>query len=433
MLTRLSALSLLLAAPFAAPVAAQTSEAEETASEQSLLESRADDALAVMQGTEDAQDMFAQSFLDAVSAEQFAAFMAQVTGQFGAVVGVESITPVDDHSAEIVFGFEKALGIGSISIEDNAPNKINGLLIRSFETLDDSLAKVEHDLNALPGEIGVLFARLDGSDALMEINPDSQFAIGSTFKLYILSALARSIEKGEREWSDVVTINRRSFPSGRMQNWPDGAPVTLQTLATMMITISDNTATDMLFYELGREAVEAELRASGHSDPDRTLPFLSTLQMFGLKGSPGNLAKYVSADEAGQRFILADFEDDVAGNRDLITPPRFTKPLAIDTVEWFASGRDLEKLMKRIIAIKDPTARKIMAISPSMPDETVKKWDYIGYKGGSEPGVLNLTWLLRDEAGAWWILAMSWNNTEASLDDDKLELLSHRLIALAAQ
>ena len=429
MLSRLAALGLLLATP----VMAQAPAGIETAQEQGLLESRADDAIAVMQGAKEAEDVFAASFLGMVSPEQLAAVNAQMTEQFGDIIGVESVTPVDAYSGSIVVRFEKALGTGSISIDATAPNKVNGLLLRSFDAIDDSLAKVEADLKALPGNVGVLFARMDGAETLMSINPDEQFAIGSTFKLYILSALARSIEKGERNWSDVVELNRQSFPSGRLQNWPQGSPVTLHTLATMMISISDNTATDMLLYEVGRDAVEAELRATDHSDPDKTLPFLSTLQMFGLKGSPGNLAKYIAADEETQRFILADFEDDVGGNRNLVTPPRFTAPLAIDTLEWFASGRDLEKLLNRITGLSDPTARQIMAISPAMPNDTVGKWAYLGYKGGSEPGVLNLTWLLRDDADQWWILAMSWNNTEATLDNDKLELLSQRLIAFANQ
>ena len=69
----------------------------------------------------------------------------------------------------------------------------------------------------------------------------SLMAIGSTFKLYVLSALSHAIARGEHRWDEVVTLNQRSFPSGQMQDWPRSTPVTLQTLATMMIAISDNT------------------------------------------------------------------------------------------------------------------------------------------------------------------------------------------------
>jgi beta-lactamase class A len=428
MTSRFAAICLALAAPMMA--LPHTAIAQEEA--QTPLQMRADDVVEVINGTTPLEEVFAPSFLAAVPPAQFNVISTRLTSQYGAAESVESITPVNQGSGSIVVRFEKALGTISISVEQAEPHLINGLRIQNVETLDDSVEKIKEELEALPGDVGVLFTRLDGSaPPMLDINGDQQYAIGSTFKLYILSALARSIESGERKWSDVVTIDRRSFPSGRMQNWPKGAPVTLQTLATMMITISDNTATDVLLYEVGREAVEAELIASGHSDPDRTLPFLSTLQMFGLKGSPGNLAKYIAADEETQRFILADFEDDIGGDPNLVTPPRFVKPFAIDTVEWFASGDDLRKLLGRIVALSDPTARDIMGISPALPDALKDEWAYAGQKGGSEPGVHNRTWLLQDKAGDWHILMLSWNNTEAAVDGDTIDILGHRLITLA--
>ena len=100
-------------------------------------------------------------------------------------------------------------------------------------------------------------------------------------------------------------------------------------------------------------------------------------------------------------------------------------------MEWFASGRDLEKLAARLIAFEDSTARDIMSVSTSLPQAVQDEWGYIGYNGGSEPGVLNLTWLLQDEADRWHMLAMSWNDADNTLDNTKLELLAQRLLALA--
>jgi len=430
MFSRLAILCLFVATPLAAQETPE--EVAQTQDMQSILEARAADAVSVLNGEQDAQTVFAPGFLKAVSPEQLAAFHAQLSGQFGALIGVERVTQRGADRGVLVLQFENATGAGGIAVDPNAPHLITELVLTSFNATDDSLNKVKAELDALPGDVGLLFKRLDGTEApIMSINPDRQLAIGSTFKLYILSALARSIENGERSWSDVLTIDRKSFPSGTLQDWPDGAPVTLHTLATLMISISDNTATDLLLRHLGRETVEAELLQIGHSAPDRTLPFLSTLEMFALKGSEGNLAKYIAADEAGKRLILADFEDDVGGNRNLITPPRFVDPTAIDSVEWFASGNDLARLADRLSQIEDPAARAIMAVNTALPQDTVNEWLYVGYKGGSEPGVLNLTWLLQDEAERWHIMALSWNNTEEALDHTKLEQLAQRLVKFA--
>ena len=427
-------LALILSALYPAQAASAQAPAEASdpaARPQTILDQRAADVVAVLRGELDAEEVFDQSFLMAVSPEMLAGMHDQLTAQFGAIQSVASLEPRDATSGTVTFRFERATGSGPIILAPSAPYRIVGLQLAQFVPNDNNPATLVSDLEALPGEVGVLFAPLDdGAEPVLALNETRQFAIGSTFKLYILSALARSIEAGERNWTDVVQINRKSFPSGQMQNWPMGAPVTLQTLATMMISISDNTATDILLHELGRSTVEAELKRLGHSDPARTLPFLSTLEMFALKGSEANMRKYIAGDETVRRLILADFEDDVGGDPDKVTPPRFVEPTAIDTVEWFASGRDLQNVARRLSEMQDPVVRSVLGVSKALPAGLAEEWNYVGYKGGSEPGVLNLTWLLQAKDGRWYVLAMSWNNPDAVLDNQAFELLAQRALAL---
>ncbi len=253
-------------------------------------------------------------------------------------------------------------------------------------------------------------------------------AIGSTFKLYVLSALADAVQRGERSWDDVVPLDVSSFPSGQMQRWPRGAPVTLHTLATMMISVSDNTATDQLIKVLGRETVEGHLLRIGHDKPERTLPFLTTLELFHLKGDEALGAKYAAASTKGRVRILADLESTLRGRARNATPPSFTQPNRIDTLEWFAGRDDLLRLMRHLTTGTHDTARAIMAVNPSLAGAN-DRWRYVGYKGGSEPGVLNLSWLLRDEDGAWHALLMSWNNPDTALPDGALEAIAARILA----
>ena len=46
--------------------------------------------------------------------------------------------------------------------------------------------------------------------------------------------------------------------------------------------------------------------------------------------------------------------------------------------------------------------------------------------------MLNLTWLLRDEASGWQVVTLSWNNPEDVVDNPRLEMLGMRAIALAS-
>ncbi len=94
-------------------------------------------------------------------------------------------------------------------------------------------------------------------------------AIGSAFKLYVLSTLSREIAARRRSWNDVVPLDQRSYPSGILQDWPQGTPMTLQTLATLMIAISDNTATD-------------QLAATSHAAPELGQRFSTTREFFQL-------------------------------------------------------------------------------------------------------------------------------------------------------
>ena len=103
-------------------------------------------------------------------------------------------------------------------------------------------------------------------------------------------------------------------------------------------------------------------------------------------------------------------------------------PRAID-VEWFASAEDIARIFARIQALPDRTALDILAINPSLGDAGTR-WTYAGYKGGSEPGVLNLSWLLQDKAGAWHVLSMGWNNARATVDQQTFALIGQRLLGL---
>jgi len=57
----------------------------------------------------------------------------------------------------------------------------------------------------------------------------------------------------------TITAQLKSLPSGELQTKPDGTQISVQDVATKMISISDNTAADMLISLVGRPAVEAAL------------------------------------------------------------------------------------------------------------------------------------------------------------------------------
>lgn len=412
------------------PAMAQPAPSQADQKSDSLARQGAQAVAEFLHGKRTAEEVFTPGFLAAVPKAQLQALTTKLVAQFGPFDSVLSVDEKSPNQAIITLGYANATIAGPITVEPNG--KVSGLLLNDVKPLGDSVAKVQADLAALPGQVSVLSTSLDGkASPVLEVAPDQALAIGSTFKLYVLSALAHSIERGEHRWDEVVKLSEKSLPSGQMQDWPAGAPVTLHTLASMMISISDNTATDQLIRILGRKAIGDELRKSGHASPEKTLPFLTTHELFALKGNPALGAQYAAADEEAQETILEKLDAQIKADPASIPLPKYTDPHAIDTLEWFASANDIVSIMRRIAALKDPTARQIMAISPAMSSADRERFAYVGYKGGSEPGVLNLSWLVQTKGGEWRVLTVTWSDPASPLDQNKLEMLSVRLLKLS--
>lgn len=394
------------------------------------LRARAEQVVALLRGEGEVGAMFAPAFLAQVPEAQIRTIARQLASQYGAAQRLEGIAPRSANAGTIDVAYERATLHLSISLEAQPPHLIAGLLVTGADVRGDSLAAVIAEIEALPGQASIAVARLGDNAATPSAStrPERALAIGSAYKLWILAELSRQIGAGERRWSDVVTLDRRSIPSGVLQAWPRGAPITLHTLAAQMISISDNTATDVLLHLLGREKVERMMATIGISAAARNRPLLSTLELAAIKTAPAPaLALWRQAGEAGRRALLASAYARADAAR--IDPMLFAGgPRNLD-VEWYATATDMVRTMDWLRRNGDDTARAILAINSGMgPAQT--GFAYVGFKGGSEPGVLNLTWLLRNRAGAWHAVSASWNNPAAPLDEARFIGLVGRALQL---
>ena len=409
---------------------------------QTRLERRAADVCAQFrQNPGDYEKLFAPEFLAKIPAAQLSGIFTQYFSQLGRCATTKVSKIQSENAAEFEFRFEKGFRVSvSLSVNASAPNLIDSLWFGSPTSLSSSLSDLANELKTLPGETSILVARLndDSITPLVAHNAERELAIGSAFKLYILVELAREVNASERKLSDVAALDESAFslPSGTLQTWPRGSPVTLHTLAAFMISISDNTAADHLLKILGRERVESALAETKHAKPQMDMPFLSTLEMFKLKGEPTHKAaeQYLSLDVNGRRKFLA--EQIARVKREDAKPYPDGKPAYIDRIEWFASAGDLCRAMnwlRRNTELGMPAAalRDVLAINPgSGLNVSKERWSFIGFKGGSEPGVLNMTYLLRSTAGQWYAMSISWNDNESALDNAKVFALVQRALQI---
>lgn len=419
----------LLALALPAPALAQP--AAEAPAARTALETRADQVVALLNAKIEPAEIFTDGFRAAVADDQIRTLSASFTAQFGRAVEVALLNPRDGTRAALEIRFERGLAKGGIAISPGEDNRINELRFTSIDAVavaGDTPAAIAAELAALPGTVNVWFGPL-GDTPLISRNADTPLALGSAFKLYILAALAEDVKAGRRKWTDVVPLTEKSYPSGQMQDWPQGSPVTLHTLASMMISISDNTATDQLIATLGRKRILKLMADSGHSNPAANDPFLTTRELFILKTmDPAFLDRWRA--RTSDAITAAEVLMETAKpSIDEVNAAFAQGPKAID-IEWFAAPADLAKLFAHMRKTADPKAFEILAINPWATPAIKANWRYVGYKGGSEPGVINLTWLLTDKEGRDWILTLGWNNAAAVVDDGKFLALAQRILLL---
>jgi beta-lactamase class A len=295
----------------------------------------------------------------------------------------------------------------------NAQSQFTGLWFGIAQPLYASFDDSIKPFSQLPGKSALLI--LDNGKPKASLNPDQPLAVGSAFKLAVLTALNAQIAAGKRHWSDVVPLDPawKTLPSGVIRTWPDHTPITLATYANQMISISDNTAADALLFVAGRENVEAV--------SPRNTPFVSTREAFILK-DPANaalLARWRDADTAGKRALLPEID-----KLPLPDVSIFEKGPMSPDIEWFFTTTELCTL---IDGVRDLGATQI---NPGIAEK--KDWQQIAYKGGSEPGVLNLTSALTGKNGHHYCIAATWNN-DAALDESKLFTLYAGVLASLAE
>ena len=269
----------------------------------------------------------------------------------------------------------------------------------------------------------VLAAELvDGNcETIHALDADVVLPVGSSFKLWILGAVALEIQAGRLDWDQLVTIEDRyrSVPGGDLRFALAGTQYTLRYIVERMIQKSDNTATDHAFYLVGRDNVEVAMVTMGQSDPALNEPIISTRELALLKfaNTTAFLDDYYALPIDERRAIL---DGPIAQQHvDTIPDLNQTAPLEIDRVEWFATREDLCRSMAWLSAkATEPGMRpvaEVLALETQLAFDG-ETWPYAGFKGGSELGVLSGTWLLQRADGRFFVYSAGFRNPDAAID-----------------
>lgn len=114
------------------------------------------------------------------------------------------------------------------------------------------------------------------------------FPAASTMKVYVLQALLEAVVAGEKDLGDTreLAASDQVTGSGVLKVLSVGARMTLLDLATLMICVSDNCATNMLIDVLSIERIKASVEANGWTDTSLSGKLQQTPVVGGTKRSP---------------------------------------------------------------------------------------------------------------------------------------------------
>ena len=320
------------------------------------------------------------------------------------------------------------------AVEPNNPaGKLIMLQFKPPSTPADQLAKSWKELKGLMGTAAahtiLSVSEIDpasGACSPMYSHKSSQsMPLGSSFKLYVLAATADLVQAGKLAWDKKYPIKDalKSLPSGSMQNQPAGKMFSIQEYANAMISVSDNTATDHLMDIVGRATIEGMLDSTGNGQR-HAKPFLTTQEMFKLKVGPkATRDAYAAGDVSKRRALLKTLASKPLPTlKETLTALK--SPRNIRDIEWFASAKDMCGLHAHIVqnASKPAYAGALEAMSINSGGLKLDKeaWPYVGFKGGSEPGVLYLSYLVRHKDGRWLSVNLGMADEQKAVDESKI-------------
>jgi hypothetical protein len=360
---------------------------------------------------------FDGSFLAEISVARINMILAEFPTAGGSLVKLLAEDP-SSLIAIAEFGSDRV----NVSLSVDGSGRIDGLRLAPAPSVS-SWTEIDETLRALAPDVSFLAARVvKGScQPVHQVASSTPRPLASEFKLFVLGALVHRVATGQVRWNQELTVQSRFKSSGNvvgdgsLQFSPVGTKVSVRETATKMISISDNTAADMLINLVGRAAVEAQVK-HWSSTPELDVPFLTTRETV--------LLHYVDWPTLANTYLkLAPNEREAflgssVDPRPLGEVEDSTEPRDIDKIEWFGSPDDLCRafvgLQQLSHQLKSPIA-SIFAVNKGGLGLDPPAWPTVWFKGGSEPGVLTLGFMATDAKGRTFVVSAMLSNPGAAL------------------
>jgi beta-lactamase class A len=158
-----------------------------------------------------------------------------------------------------LFGF--LLFVASVCAQ-TAPNAAAAKQEVLWQKLESIINETDHNLD---GVLGVAILDLSSGKKIL-LHADEVFPQASSIKIAVLAELYRQAQAGKLKLTDLYTVQASDLvaDSDIMNGLTPGVTrITLRDLATMMVAVSDNSATNVLIDRVGMENVNALMDSLG--------------------------------------------------------------------------------------------------------------------------------------------------------------------------
>jgi beta-lactamase class A len=154
------------------------------------------------------------------------------------------------------------LAAPSFKVEAQLPNPSPSPSVNTARaTLD---ARVRAEVAAFRGRVSLYAKNLDTGETY-ELGGDERVRTASTIKIAVMVEAFARVGEGKSKWDDALVLSKEKkvTGSGILPEFGEGLRLTLRDAVTLMMTMSDNTATNLVLDVLSADAVNARMASLG--------------------------------------------------------------------------------------------------------------------------------------------------------------------------
>jgi beta-lactamase class A len=127
--------------------------------------------------------------------------------------------------------------------------------------------RVRAEVAGFEGNVSLYAKNLD-TGAEYSFGGDERVRTASTIKVAVMIEAFARVAEGKAKWTDELVLSKEKKVSGSgiLPEFSDGLRLTFRDAVTLMMVLSDNTATNLVIDTMGADAVNARMQLLGMKD-----------------------------------------------------------------------------------------------------------------------------------------------------------------------